>query len=290
MDNGIGILSRDDRIGTLALHHRLGTPAQGGARLATPAPCRISSMSNSYGGSVANRLLSPMVSFFLAPNSITLSSPFSCSLHSQRLASTATDYACAQVHDLKPQDRQGTWQAPIMQQMHTNSWTDSSMMGGLPSHRIATPQFTPHTGSGGPVFMNMNGSQQFSSMPNMNPAPPMARRNDSGGQPSWLQGGSVPPRVPSATMDVFASTGGSVVGAWGLSQSAEMLSISEDNAQEYRHLDASQYPVYCLHPPTHLPQHHTLPTRISHAATITLSELSRLQNKSPSPRCRGCPP
>ena len=53
MDNGIGILNRDDRIDTPALHHRMGTPA--------PAPCRISAMSSSYGVSVANRLLSPMV-------------------------------------------------------------------------------------------------------------------------------------------------------------------------------------------------------------------------------------
>jgi len=45
-------------------------------------------------------------------------------------------------------------------------------------------------------------------------------------------------------MDVFASTGGSV-GAWALSQPAEMLSISENNAEEHRHLEASQHPV-CL--------------------------------------------
>jgi len=51
MTSGIGILNRDERIGT-ALH---------GGRLSTPAPCRISAMSTSYGASVANRLLSPMV-------------------------------------------------------------------------------------------------------------------------------------------------------------------------------------------------------------------------------------
>lgn len=54
MDSGIGILNRDERIGTPAMHHA-------GGRLATPAPCRISAMSSSYGASVANRLLSAMV-------------------------------------------------------------------------------------------------------------------------------------------------------------------------------------------------------------------------------------
>jgi hypothetical protein len=63
----------------------------------------------------------------------------------------------------------------------------------------------------------------------------------TGQQPSWLQG-SMPARVPSASIDVFNSTGGSV-GSWGLSQSAEMLAISEDNAEEYRHLSGSQHPV-----------------------------------------------
>jgi hypothetical protein len=63
----------------------------------------------------------------------------------------------------------------------------------------------------------------------------------TGQQPSWLQG-SMPARVPSASIDVLNSTGGSV-GSWGLSQSAEMLAISEDNAEEYRHLSGSQHPV-----------------------------------------------
>jgi len=78
MDTGIGIMSRDYRISTPALHHRLGTPAHG-ARLATPAPCRISSMSSSYGASVANRLLSPMVCLDSRAPSLALPSvaPFS---------------------------------------------------------------------------------------------------------------------------------------------------------------------------------------------------------------------
>lgn len=147
-----------------------------------------------------------------------------------------------------PQDRQGTWQ-PMMQQLHTNIWADPSAIGGFSSHRMATPQFAPHSGSAGPtdtrpVFLNTaaSESQQFSSMPSMHPAPTMLRRNDSGGQPSWLQGGAA--RAPAVHMDVFASTGGSV-GAWALSQPAEMLSISENNAEEHRHLEASQHPV-CL--------------------------------------------
>lgn len=57
-----------------------------------------------------------------------------------------------------------------------------------------------------------------------NQPPALLRRNHSAGQPSWLQGGNVPARVSSASMDVFASTGGGM-GTWGLSQSAEMLVI-----------------------------------------------------------------
>ena len=129
----------------------------------------------------------------------------------------------------------------MMQQMHT-SWADPSIMGGLPSHRMATPQFATHNGTGGGG--HMSGQQPYANVAAGAGGPTMLRRNNSAtqGTPSWLQGGSFPARVPSANMDLFASTGGSV-GSWGLSQSAEMLSISEDNAEQYQHVAAAAYAV-----------------------------------------------
>ena len=138
---------------------------------------------------------------------------------------------------MKPHDMPGSSRGrhgSYMQPAHS-TWGEPSVVGGLASQRISTP----YAGSAGPVFMNMNGQgQQLGGVPTG--SAPLMRRSHSGGQPSWLQSG-VPARVPSASMDVFAATGAS--GSWGLSQSAEMLSISEDNAAEYRHIDASQYPV-----------------------------------------------
>ena len=144
---------------------------------------------------------------------------------------------------MKPHDMPGSsrgWQGSYMQPAHS-TWGEPSVAGGLGSQRISTP----HSGSAGPVFMSMSGQgQQLAGL--TTGGAPLMRRSHSGGQPSWLQSG-VPARVPSANMDVFAATGAS--GSWGLSQSAEMLSISEDNAEEYRHIDASQYPVSCAHTP-----------------------------------------
>ena len=128
-------------------------------------------------------------------------------------------------HELKLQDRQGSWQPAMQQQTHSHgNWSDSSA-----SHRIATPHFNPRNGSAGPhgahgAFISMHGHSSMQSMYD-NQAPPLLRRNHSAGQPSWLQGGNVPVRVSSASMDVFASTGGGGGGTWGLSQSAEMLVI-----------------------------------------------------------------
>lgn len=147
------------------------------------------------------------------------------------------------MQDMKPHDMPGSSRGrhgSYMQPAHS-TWGEPSVVGGLASQRISTP----YAGSAGPVFMNMNGQgQQLGGVPTG--SAPLMRRSHSGGQPSWLQSG-VPARVPSASMDVFAATGAS--GSWGLSQSAEMLSISEDNAEEYRHIDASQYPVSCAPDP-----------------------------------------
>jgi len=199
-------------------------------------------MSSSYGASVANRLLSPMVMRCLPPTLTTAAylalaiggclrsdvpwpaQARGCGLSCASVLRGLTASCPCQVHDLKPQDRQGSWQPAMQHQTHSHgNWSDSSLMSGPASHRIATPQYNPHNSSAGPQggFVNMHAHSSMQNLYDHQP-PHMLRRNHSAGQPSWLQGGSVPVRVPSAHMDVFASTGEGV-GSWGLSQSAEML-------------------------------------------------------------------
>jgi hypothetical protein len=158
-----------------------------------------------------------------------------------------------QVPDLRPQDRQRTWQAQTTPHFNMN-WLEQSLTGGFPTQQVATTHYQAHNGATGRAYMGGG------SMPSVKRGQPQSRRVHSSwtDRPSWIQKGQAFLDGGSYLMssggsgDVYASQSrlcmvGNVRGGsssmWSEGHSGDMLSISEDNSEDYRQLAPLQYAV-----------------------------------------------